>query len=210
MDVGQIACVVGLGNPGRSYERTRHNLGFMVVDALARRWAAGAASDKFAGRLWQATVAERKVMLLEPMTFMNRSGDAVGPMMRFYKVEPDQVLVVLDDLALPPGVIRLRTGGSAGGHNGLTDVIRVTGTQQVPRLRIGIGSAPPRMDPADYVLGRMGEDELATANLAVERACEAVEDWIVLGAQRAMTKHNQTQGSGPNPPGDDDDARREP
>jgi PTH1 family peptidyl-tRNA hydrolase len=185
--------VVGLGNPGRKYQRTRHNLGFMAVEAMARRWGATAPTDAFAGAVCEARVQDRRVVLLEPLTFMNRSGDSVGPMMRYYKIPPEQVMIVLDDLALAPGTIRLRAGGSAGGHNGLTDVIRAAGTQQIPRLRLGIGAAPPRIDGADYVLGRMSEEELALANAAIDRACQAVEDWIVLGVDRAMSKHNQQQ-----------------
>lgn len=182
--------VVGLGNPGRKYHRTRHNLGFMLVEELARRWHAGAARRAFGGLLTDAQFGLARVMLLEPMTFMNRSGQAVGEMMRFYKARPSDVLIALDDLALPPGTIRLRSAGSAGGHNGLSDVLRVLGTQDVPRLRLGIGPTPTHMDGADYVLGRLTEEELAQANEAVEMGCNAVEDWVRDGIEKAMTRNN--------------------
>jgi len=182
--------VVGLGNPGRRYRRTRHNLGFMVVDRLVDRWVAGPSRSAFDGLFWDARVDGRRVGLLEPMTFMNVSGRSVAAMARFYKAAPADLLVVLDDLALPPGTIRLRAGGSAGGHNGLQDVLTALGTPEVPRLRLGIGAAPPAMDGADYVLAKMDEDALASANQALDQAVEAVEDWLTLGVAEAMNRHN--------------------
>ncbi|NLF31817.1 MAG: aminoacyl-tRNA hydrolase [Planctomycetes bacterium] len=182
--------VVGLGNPGRPYRRTRHNLGFMVVDRLVDRWSAGPSRNAFDGLFWDARVDGRRVGLLEPMTFMNVSGRSVAAMARFYKAAPSDILVVLDDLALPPGVIRLRADGSAGGHNGLQDVITALGTQEVPRLRLGIGPAPAGMDAADYVLAAMDEDAMASANQAVDQAVAAVEDWLTLGVGEAMNRHN--------------------
>ncbi len=182
--------VVGLGNPGRRYERTRHNLGFMVVEALASAWGAAAPRKAFQGSVWDTRTTFGRVVLLEPETFMNRSGRAVGELVRFYKVEPEDVLIVLDDLALPPGSIRLRASGSAGGHNGLQDVIGHLGTDRIARLRLGIGPSPAWMDSADYVLGKMDESDLADANQAIEKACQAVEDWLAGGIEQAMNKHN--------------------
>lgn len=124
------------------------------------------------------------------MTFMNRSGQAVSELARFYKVQAARLLIVLDDLAMPPGKIRLRGQGSAGGHKGLCDVLDRLGTDQVARLRLGIGEPPAGMDATDYVLGRMSKEELALANEAIDHACQAVEDWLAVGTEAAMNKHN--------------------
>jgi len=190
MAVANRRYVVGLGNPGRRYRRTRHNLGFMVAEALAERWDASSARRAFEGLLREGAFGPHRVLLLAPMTFMNRSGQSVAEMVRFYKAAPGELLVVLDDMDLPPGRIRLRASGSAGGHKGLGDVVARLGTEAVARLRVGIGPSPAPMDPADYVLGVMTEDELALANQAIERACLAVEDWMALGIEAAMSKHN--------------------
>jgi peptidyl-tRNA hydrolase, PTH1 family len=189
------ACVVGLGNPGRQYHLTRHNLGFMVVEALIARWGAQGPRKAFSGELWDARFGGRRIWLLAPMTFMNRSGAAVQELVRFYQVPLERLLVVMDDMALPPGRIRLRPEGSAGGHNGLADVLAMLSSVEVPRLRVGIGEPPGRMDGVDYVLGKLSEDELAAANIAVEQACQAVEDWLTLGMDAAMSKHNRPSES---------------
>jgi PTH1 family peptidyl-tRNA hydrolase len=187
--------VVGLGNPGRRYRRTRHNMGFTVVEALVARWDAGRGRKAFDGRLYEARPmiagAPRRVMLLQPQTFMNRSGSAVAGMMQYYKAAVQDLLVVLDDLALPVGHLRFRAGGSSGGHKGLADVLEALGDEQVPRLRLGIGEAPPEMDGADYVLTVFGPDEQETVHQAVQQAAEAVEDWIALGISGAMDKYNR-------------------
>jgi PTH1 family peptidyl-tRNA hydrolase len=193
MEETSIQFVVGLGNPGRRYERTRHNLGFLLLEGLAKRWNAPPPRQMFQGLLSDARYGGHRVMLLAPQMFMNRSGQSVAEAVRFYKAELSDVLVVLDDLALPPGQIRLRAGGSAGGHNGLADVVRALGSIEVPRLRMGIGPTPPYMDGADYVLGVMSEDELALANQAVEKACEAVEAWLNNGLDDAMNRYNRTE-----------------
>jgi peptidyl-tRNA hydrolase, PTH1 family len=185
------ACIIGLGNPGRQYHLTRHNLGFMVLEALIARWGAQGPKKAFSGEVWDARLGGQRVWLLAPMTFMNRSGQAAVELVRFYQVPLARVLVVLDDMALPPGRIRLRPEGSAGGHNGLSDVLARLGCMEVPRLRIGIGSPPSVMDGVDYVLGKMSEDELAIAKGAVDQACQAVEDWLTMGMDAAMSKHNR-------------------
>ncbi len=195
MDTGPTAeavAIVGLGNPGRQYSRTRHNLGFMVVEALAQRWQASGPKNAFGGAVWEARFGGRRIWLLEPMAFMNRSGQATVELARFYQLDARQVLIVLDDMALPPGRIRLRPEGSAGGHKGLIDVQAKLASTHVPRLRLGIGSPPPMMDGADYVLGQMSEDELAAARMAVDQACQAVEDWLTIGMDAAMSKHNRS------------------
>ncbi|MGA2265496.1 MAG: aminoacyl-tRNA hydrolase [Phycisphaerae bacterium] len=194
-DIAGTKFVVGLGNPGRRYRQTRHNVGFTVVEALAARWEAGRGRKAFDGRLYEArpTIAgaPRRVMLLQPQTFMNLSGAAVAGMMQYYKAAVRDLLVVLDDLALPLGHLRFRAGGSSGGHKGLADVLEALGDEQVPRLRIGIGEAPPQMDGADYVLTVFGPEEQDTMRRAVQQAAEAVEDWIALGINEAMDKYNR-------------------
>jgi PTH1 family peptidyl-tRNA hydrolase len=194
-DQDSMRLVAGLGNPGRRYERTRHNLGFEVLRALRRRWSWPAERSAFGGRTWSArpgpTDRQRRVLLLAPQTYMNRSGEAVGEMMRFHKASAADLLVVVDDLALPPGQIRLRAGGSAGGHKGLADVIRALGTEQFARLRIGIGPAPPGMEAADFVLARLSADEEAELTAAVQAAADAVEDWVFHDIERVMDKVNR-------------------
>jgi len=193
--------VVGLGNPGREYAPTRHNAGFLVLEALRRRWSLGDGRRAFSGRLndaWvQRTGAIRRVMLLEPHTYMNCAGQAVRAMLDFYKAPCRDLLVVLDDLALPVGRLRARPDGSAGGHNGLSDVLVAMGTDQVPRLRIGIGAPPPMMDPKDYVLSQFLKEEMETIRQAVEKAAEAVEDWAFRGIAYVMDNYNRQSDEEP-------------
>jgi len=167
----------------------------MVATELLRRWSLGDGRAAFGGEVWDvrpvAHDLPRRVMLLEPHTFMNRSGEAVKGLVTFYKAELSDVLVVLDDMALPLGMLRARAEGSAGGHNGLKDIIALLGSEQVPRLRIGIGAAPPQMDPADYVLATFADDEVETVNLGVGRAADAVEDWIRRDMRYVMDKYNR-------------------
>ena len=190
-----VRYVVGLGNPGRQYERTRHNVGFRVLDVLRRRWLAGPGRSAFQGRLDDVRVERAgqrvRVLMLEPHTYMNRSGQAVRQLVDFYKVDDlSGLLVVLDDLALDVGRLRLRGDGSPGGHNGLADVLARLGTTQVPRLRIGIGAKPPLMDQADYVLSAFAADEEECIGPVVQRAAQAVEDWLFLGLTRTMETYN--------------------
>ena len=201
--------VVGLGNPGRRYEKTRHNVGFAVVDALVARWNAAPGRSAFDGRVFdarfQAGDAERRVLMLQPHTYMNCSGAAVTQMAAFYKVACQDVLIVLDDMALPTGQLRFRAAGSSGGHKGLEDVLAAMGTDEVPRLRIGIGTPPglPRrrpgepdqMDATDFVLTPFNDDELETIQQAVASAAQAVEEWAVKGMTAVMEKYNR-KGAG--------------
>jgi len=170
--------LVGLGNPGREYAGTRHNVGFMVLDRLAAAWGAAFRADK----KWQAEVAVASsqnpcgtgdVWLCKPQTYMNLSGESVGEIARFYKIEPARVFVILDDMALPLGRLRLRERGTAGGHNGLQSILDHLGTQDIPRLRIGIGSAEPGA-AVGHVLGRFAVDERPLVEQSLDRAVEAV------------------------------------
>lgn len=194
MDSSGRKFVVGLGNPGRKYQRTRHNIGWMVLAELARRWQASPPRKAFSGEVCEANVASQRVLLLAPQTYMNLSGQAVQEMAAFYKAGPSDLLVVLDDMALPLGQLRFRAGGSSGGHKGLADIVGRLGTEQVPRLRIGIGSPPPRIDGADFVLSTFGPDEQPVIEVAVIAAGQAVEDWLKNGMTYVMDKYNRKGG----------------
>jgi len=198
-DDSSVKLVVGLGNPGRRYARTRHNIGFEVVEAAVKRWSATGPKNAFGGLVYDARPLAAdgrtaRVVLLQPHTFMNCSGQALRDIAGFYKPEITDILIVLDDLALPPGKLRIRVGGSAGGHNGLSDIIRLMGTDGIGRLRIGIGAAPEFMDSADYVLQRFADDEVDTIRQAVERGAQAVEDWVFNGPDHAMDTYNRDAG----------------
>ena len=183
--------VVFLGNPGTKYEMTRHNAGFMAGDAMAKAQGAAINRSRFKALTGTCDIGGETVMLMKPQTFMNLSGEAVAQAVSFYKLAPDHVIVVSDEVALPIGTLRIRTKGSAGGHNGLKNIIALLGTDQFPRIRIGVGAAPhPDYDMADWVLssfkGKDAEDILAAA----ARAAEAVECYITKGADRAMNLYN--------------------
>ena len=183
--------VVFRGNPGTKYEMTRHNAGFMAGDAMAKAQGAAINRSRFKALTGTCDIGGETVMLMKPQTFMNLSGEAVAQAVSFYKLAPDHVIVVSDEIALPIGKLRIRTKGSAGGHNGLKNIIALLGTDQFPRIRIGVGAAPhPDYDMADWVLssfkGKDAEDILAAA----ARAAEAVECYITKGADRAMNLYN--------------------
>jgi peptidyl-tRNA hydrolase, PTH1 family len=195
--------VVGLGNPGRQFVGTRHNIGFDVVDRVARRlgWMFGPddferqARTKFDalamdGNMMLGSGQSEKLLLLKPMTYMNLSGKAVQAAMAFYQLTAADVMVVLDDLALPSGKIRLRSGGSHGGHNGLRDIERALGTSQYPRLRLGIDAPPPHVPGKDYVLGRYSSEQQKLIEPAIDRAASAILTWIENGIQTAMNRFN--------------------
>jgi PTH1 family peptidyl-tRNA hydrolase len=184
--VNEIRLVAGLGNPGREYQRTRHNIGFMVLDWLA---AEAQLPWEFSTR-WNAAWAKSNVVLVKPATFMNHSGEAIAAIANFYKIAPEGTLVVLDDFALPLGRLRLRERGSAGGHNGLDSVMAHFGTESVPRLRIGIGSAP-NQGAREYVLGRFFEEEQSVVEATIRRAADAVKCAIDKGVIAAMNQFNQ-------------------
>jgi PTH1 family peptidyl-tRNA hydrolase len=183
--------IVGLGNPGEEYARTRHNAGFMVVERLAGRQGLGGARAKmkFHGATLEGAIAGERCVLLRPMTFMNRSGLAVGEAITFYKLALSDLMVVVDDWALPVGRVRLRTEGSSGGHNGLADIERALSTPGYPRLRVGIDS-PGQVPQVDYVLGNFTAGQMAQLDPALDRACDAVEYWITAGIDEAMTRYN--------------------
>lgn len=184
--------IVGLGNPGKDYDRTRHNAGFMVVDRLVQRHGAGApVRSRFNAAVVEARMGSEPCLLLKPTTYMNRSGQPVAEAVRFFKLDPAlDVMVVSDDVALPAGAIRIRPGGGAGGHNGLSDITRLLGTDAYPRCRIGIDPTPEYMDQADYVLGRFTDEQWTLVGAAVERAADAVETFVSRGLDAAMNTFN--------------------
>ena len=190
--------IVGLGNPGREYDRTRHNAGFMVVERLVSRHAAGqpVKSRFHAGVVEAALPGAGKAALIRPTTYMNLSGRSVVEALNFYKlsIETD-LLVITDDLALPTGSIRLRPSGGAGGHNGLKDIGRMLATEAYPRLRVGVGPKPPMIDQAAFVLGRFNEDEHEALEQSIERAADAAEAFCADGLDAAMNRFN-TAGAG--------------
>jgi len=189
--------IVGLGNPGREYVGTRHNVGWRVAEALAGRAGLQTWREKFEARLAEGRLAGRKVVLARPLTYMNASGQAVRPMMEFWKLDPDDLLVVLDDVALDLGRIRLRAAGSAGGHHGLESIIRHLGHERFARLRVGIGAPPSAKEGADYVLSRFACHEQPKIDDAVHRAADAAETWIRRGTEAAMSRFNQAVESEP-------------
>jgi PTH1 family peptidyl-tRNA hydrolase len=182
--------IVGLGNIGRKYEHTRHNVGFNVLDVVAERNAGGTSTEKFDGRLQEATINGERTMLLWPHTLMNVSGRSVGAAFDFYQLQLPDVLVICDDFNLPLGKLRLRSQGSAGGQNGLADIIRRLGSEEFSRLRVGIGPVPERWDAADFVLGRFGPSDRTIIDETIQHAAEAAECWAKNGIQPAMNQFN--------------------
>ena len=183
--------VVGLGNPGDKYENTRHNAGFMAIDQLADRGDFPVQRLKFHALTQQATISGQGVLVMKPTTYMNLSGDAVAEAAAFYKVPPEHSLVLCDDVSLPVGKLRIRLSGSAGGHNGLKHIIQRLGTDQFPRLKIGVGAKPhPDYDMADWVLGKFVGPDKTAMDEATLRAAQAVECYLKDGPQKAMNQFN--------------------
>lgn len=188
---GACWLIAGLGNPGDAYENTRHNIGFQVLDALGERQKKPIQRLKFKALTNLFTISGEKVLVMKPVTYMNLSGEAVRPAADFYKIPPERILVVSDDTALPPGRLRIRKGGSAGGHNGLKSIIQHLGTDQFPRLRVGVGEKPhPDYDMADWVLGRFTGEDKKRMDQAVERAADAIECILKEGLDRGMSRFN--------------------
>jgi PTH1 family peptidyl-tRNA hydrolase len=186
-----LKLVVGLGNPGEGYARTRHNVGYLVADRLARALGAEWSVRKFAAELAEGRSGQEKVWIMKPQTYMNRSGEAVGPALRFWKLGVEDLVVVHDEIELDPFRIQLKIGGGDSGHNGVKSVNAHVGTRDYARVRVGVGRPPPEMDPADYVLGRWKKAEEAEVDACVERAADAARLCVELGAAKAMNQVNR-------------------
>jgi PTH1 family peptidyl-tRNA hydrolase len=182
--------IVGLGNPGKEYEQTRHNVGFRVMDELARRYGLTFGKKERKAVAATGTIFGKKVILAKPQTYMNLSGEAVRALVDFYKVELPNILVVSDDIDIPLGTVRLRKSGGAGGQGGMKSVIQHLGTQEFNRLRFGVSRPPGKMQAKDYVLGAFQGDDAILASQVIDRAADAVETWLRDGIELAMTRHN--------------------
>jgi PTH1 family peptidyl-tRNA hydrolase len=181
--------IVGLGNPGMEYARTRHNMGFMVLDALAKKWQAGNFKVNFQGESIIQT--NHQCILFKPTTFMNASGTAVQLIMQFYKITPQDLVVIYDDLSLEPGKIRLRLSGSSGSHNGIQHIIDVLATQDIKRIRVGIGAVPLQDKGKDYVLGIPSPEDQLKINQSITDSASAIEDYLLHGFSHAMNRFNR-------------------
>jgi PTH1 family peptidyl-tRNA hydrolase len=189
--VENLFLIVGLGNPGKEYAKTRHNAGFLLVEKLAQDWKANwAAEKKFSSRLAKTEQGARKFVLCEPQTFMNASGEAIRAVSDFFRLSPEKILVVVDDADLPFGEIRLRGSGSSGGHHGLESVEEHLGTRDFPRLRIGIGRKDSSRQITNYVLGQFAKDEAELLEKVLARAEKQVECWASDGIAKAMNRFN--------------------
>ena len=185
-----MALVLGLGNPGPRYARTRHNVGWRVLERLVGRWDARPAGGGDLWRAWRAERSGRAVDLVVPLTFMNASGQAIGPLVKYYQIAPQDLLVVHDDLDLASGMLRLRANGSSGGQNGIKSIIERLGSQDFHRARVGIGRPPGRMDPADYVLHDFSAAEEEVFTPLRQTVCDAIECWLFEGIEAAMNRYN--------------------
>lgn len=182
--------IAGLGNPESKYDKTRHNIGFRLIDELAARNGITFSDRKHNGLVGKGIISGEKVILLKPLTYMNLSGECVGSAADYYKAEPENVIILFDDISLDVGRIRIRKKGSAGGHNGIKSIIAHLGSDNFPRLKFGVGDKPKEMDLADYVLGRFSSQDEAVVSEGIKRACEAVECMIGEGCDAAMNKYN--------------------
>jgi PTH1 family peptidyl-tRNA hydrolase len=188
-----LKLVVGLGNPGPEYARTRHNVGFLTADLLARQLGAEFTVRKFAAELAEGRAGQERVWIMKPQTYMNHSGEAVGSALHFWKLGREDLVVVHDDLELEPFRVQLKVGGGHGGHNGVKSVNAHVGGPDYARVRFGVGRPPPRMDPADYVLGKFAKAEDTDVELAVQLAAEAARLAVELGPEKAMNQVNRRQ-----------------
>ena len=186
--------IVGLGNPGLAYRHNRHNVGFMVADALADKLEIPLKRVKFKAQIGNGKLGDIPIIIAKPLTFMNNSGEAVAPLVRYFKVPLERLLVIHDDMDLPLGTLRMRPSGGSAGHNGMLSIFDKLGTNAIPRLRVGIGRPPGRMDPADYVLQDFSRSEEELLNMVITQACEAALAFITTGLEKAMNTYNGEVG----------------
>lgn len=184
--------IVGLGNPGRQYAHTRHNVGFDTLDELIDKYGIDAEGKKFKALYGKGIIEGQRVVLAKPLTFMNLSGESVGQLVDFYKIDPtSELIVIYDDISLKPGQIRIRTKGSAGGHNGIKNIIAHLGTQEFMRIKVGVGEKPREYDLADYVLSRFSKEEGELVEDAMKRGAEAAVKIMTEGVEAAMNLYNR-------------------
>ncbi len=188
-----VRVVVGLGNPGQTYSKQRHNIGFEVLDALVSNCDAVSKGHKFKSELYEARCYELKVFFIKPQTFMNLSGEAVRDIKQFYKVNPEHILIVYDDIDLPFGTVKLRKKGSGGTHNGMKSIIQLTGSGAFPRVRVGIGPKPLKMDLAAFVLQSFGPEENHELPAILDLSVKAVDYWLKHGVEKAMNRVNSVK-----------------
>lgn len=182
--------IAGLGNPGARYEETRHNMGFMTLDRLSALLDIPVSRTGFSGRYGQGVVDGRRVMLLKPHTYMNDSGRSLSEAVRYFGVESADLMVLYDDIDLPPGMVRVRARGGPGTHNGMKSIVEWLGTEEFPRVRMGVGMPPVKEQLIDWVLGRPGEEERPLLSEARERAADAADAWVRRGIEAAMREYN--------------------
>lgn len=187
-----MKCIVGLGNPGRKYEKTRHNAGFMVIDELLKRHQWKLKKDKFNGKSTVERFDGEKVIFLQPQTFMNLSGESIRALVEFHRLDVDDILVIYDDLDLPVGKIRLRLKGGHGGHNGIRSTIDHMGTKEFKRLRIGVGRPSTSMSVIDYVLGSFSKEQQEEVAASIKRAADACETWLQKPFSDVMNEFNNS------------------
>jgi PTH1 family peptidyl-tRNA hydrolase len=182
--------IAGLGNPGRRFRKDRHNIGFMVLDHLTKPLALKFTKKQLKALVTEGRIADKKIILAKPQTYMNNVGRSIAPLLRYYKIPPENLLVIFDDLDLPVGTIRIRPQGGSGGHRGMRSIIQELGENGFPRMRIGIGRPPGRMDPADFVLQKFSKEEIELVNIVLEKAVESIHVFIREGIEHAMTRYN--------------------
>ena len=185
-----VKLIIGLGNPGKPYEHTRHNIGFDVIDELAKKWNAPLNQMKFNGMYASVHRPEGKVILLKPLTYMNLSGESVRPLMDYFDIDVEDIIVIYDDLDLDTGKLRLREKGSAGGHNGIKSLIQHLGTQQFNRIRVGVSRPPAGMKVADYVLSKFSKEDQPVVQQAIDKSCDAVEMALTKPFLDVMNRYN--------------------
>ncbi len=185
-----VKLIIGLGNPGKPYEHTRHNIGFDVIDELANRWNSPLNQTKFNGMYATVHRPEGKVILLKPLTYMNLSGECVRPLMDYFDIEIEDIIVIYDDLDLETGKLRLRSKGSAGGHNGIKSLIQHLGTQEFNRIRVGVNRPPAGMKVADYVLSKFSKEDQPIVKDAIDKSCDAIETALTKPFLEVMNKFN--------------------
>ena len=186
--------IVGLGNPGLAYRHNRHNVGFMVADALTDKLEIPLKRVKFKAQIGNGKLEDIPIIIAKPLTFMNKSGEAVAPLVRYFKVPLERLLVIHDDMDLPLGTLRMRPSGGSAGHNGMLSIFDKLGTNAIPRLRVGIGRPPGRMDPADYVLQDFPKSDEELLKMVIAQACEAALAFITTGLEKAMNTYNGEVG----------------